>query len=39
VRQLRRKLGDDASVPRWIATEAGLGYRWISEPDREDGSR
>jgi two-component system KDP operon response regulator KdpE len=37
VRQLRRKLGDDASVPRWIATEAGLGYRWISDPDREDG--
>ena len=32
VRQLREKLGDDASNPRFIATEAGLGYRWLPEP-------
>ncbi len=29
VGQLRRKLGDDASSPRLIRTEPGLGYRWI----------
>ena len=27
--QLRRKLGDDASNPRLIVTEPGIGYRWI----------
>jgi two-component system KDP operon response regulator KdpE len=32
VRQLRSKLGDDAADPRCIATEAGVGYRWIAEP-------
>jgi len=31
VRQLRRKLGDDASNPRLILTEPGIGYRWIAE--------
>lgn len=30
IRQLRAKLGDDASNPRWIFTEPGIGYR-ISE--------
>ncbi len=30
VRQLRRKLGDDAAAPRLILTEPGLGYRWIA---------
>jgi two-component system, OmpR family, KDP operon response regulator KdpE len=35
VRQLRRKLGDDATNPRWVLTEAGLGYRWLPSPDRE----
>jgi two-component system, OmpR family, KDP operon response regulator KdpE len=34
VRQLRRKLGDDAAAPRFIVTEPGLGYRWKPEPDR-----
>jgi len=29
VRQLRRKLGDDATSPSFIATEPGMGYRWI----------
>jgi two-component system KDP operon response regulator KdpE len=30
VRALRRKLGDDASAPRLILTEPGVGYRWIA---------
>jgi two-component system KDP operon response regulator KdpE len=29
VGQLRRKLGDDATNPRLIVTEPGIGYRWI----------
>lgn len=29
IRQLRQKLGDDASDPRFIATEPGLGYRFL----------
>lgn len=33
VRQLRKKLGDDAAFPRWITTEPGLGYRWLPEPE------
>jgi two-component system KDP operon response regulator KdpE len=33
VRALRRKLLDDPSRPRLIATEPGLGYRWKPEPD------
>jgi two-component system, OmpR family, KDP operon response regulator KdpE len=28
VGQLRRKLGDDPSRPRYIFTESGIGYRW-----------
>jgi two-component system KDP operon response regulator KdpE len=32
VRQLRQKLGDDAASPSYIATEPGVGYRWIREP-------
>ncbi len=31
VRQLRRKLGDDVAAPRFVATERGMGYRWIAE--------
>jgi two-component system KDP operon response regulator KdpE len=30
VGQLRRKLGDDAGEPRMIATQFGIGYRWIA---------
>jgi len=30
VRALRRKLGDEASAPRLILTEPGVGYRWIA---------
>ena len=33
VRQLRQKLGDDVSRPRYIVTESGLGYRWRPEPE------
>lgn len=29
LRQLRAKLGDDANDPRYIATEPGVGYRWL----------
>jgi len=29
VGQLRRKLADDATSPRLIVTEPGIGYRWI----------
>ena len=31
VKQLRRKLGDAPTDPRWITTEPGLGYRWLPE--------
>ena len=31
VKQLRKKLGDIPSDPRWITTEPGLGYRWLPE--------
>ncbi|MGH2806349.1 MAG: response regulator [Actinomycetota bacterium] len=31
VKQLRKKLGDLPSSPRWITTEPGLGYRWLPE--------
>ncbi len=33
VGQLRAKLADDASDPRYILTEPGMGYRWIATPD------
>jgi two-component system KDP operon response regulator KdpE len=32
VRQLRRKLGDDAASPTYITTEPAVGYRWMMEP-------
>jgi two-component system, OmpR family, KDP operon response regulator KdpE len=38
VRALRRKLGDDASAPRLILTEPGVGYRWIAPPSERDPS-
>ncbi len=34
VGQLRDKLGDDVAAPRFIATEPGIGYRWLPEPVR-----
>ncbi len=33
IRQLRSKLADDPARPRFIVTEAGLGYRWKPDPD------
>lgn len=33
LRSLRSKIADDASAPRYIATEAGVGYRWIGDVD------
>ena len=39
VQQLRRKLRDDPSRPRFLLTEPGLGYRWLAEPDRPDSTR
>jgi two-component system, OmpR family, KDP operon response regulator KdpE len=35
IRQLRGKLADDPARPRFIVTEAGLGYRWKPDPDHE----
>jgi two-component system KDP operon response regulator KdpE len=32
VGKLRQKLGDDASAPRWIATEPGVGLRFLLPP-------
>lgn len=29
IRQLRQKLGDDAANPKFIATEPGIGYRFL----------
>lgn len=31
VAKLRQKLGDDAAAPTWIATEPGVGLRWIAK--------
>lgn len=31
VAKLRQKLGDDAAAPRWIATEPGVGLRFLGE--------
>jgi two-component system, OmpR family, KDP operon response regulator KdpE len=33
VRQLRQKLGDEAGSPTYIATEPGVGYRWLPDPE------
>jgi two-component system KDP operon response regulator KdpE len=37
VRQLRRKLDDDSTDPRWIGTEPGIGYRWLAESGPSSG--
>jgi two-component system KDP operon response regulator KdpE len=37
VRQLRQKIGDRAASPSFIATEPGMGYRWIHDADPVDG--
>lgn len=33
IRQLRQKLGDDATNPRFIATEPGIGYRFLDSSE------
>ena len=33
VKQLRQKLKDTPSSPKWITTEPGLGYRWLPEQE------
>lgn len=38
VGQLREKLGDRADEPRFIATEARVGYRWIPDPNADEPS-
>ncbi|WP_198585949.1 winged helix-turn-helix domain-containing protein [Pararhizobium haloflavum] len=35
VNRLRRKLGDNARAPRFIATQYGEGYVWIADPPRQ----
>jgi two-component system, OmpR family, KDP operon response regulator KdpE len=35
IRQVRAKLADDPARPRYIVTEAGLGYRWKPDPDAD----
>jgi DNA-binding response OmpR family regulator len=35
VQRLRRKLGDDAREPLWIASVHGVGYRFIGPPSTE----
>ena len=32
VGKVRQKIGDDAAAPRWIATEPGVGLRFIATP-------
>jgi two-component system KDP operon response regulator KdpE len=36
VGKLRQKLGDDAVAPRWIATEPGVGLRFLPEGSSRD---
>jgi two-component system KDP operon response regulator KdpE len=31
MRQLRKKLGDDAAAPRYLVTDSQIGYRFRSE--------
>ena len=37
VMRLRRKFGDDARQPKWIANVPGVGYRFIGGPSTEPG--
>ena len=34
VGKLRQKLGEDASAPRWIVTEPGVGLRFRGTPNQ-----
>jgi two-component system KDP operon response regulator KdpE len=37
VRQLRKKLGDDAASPRYLVTDSQVGYRFRAEADLRPG--
>lgn len=39
VRQLRKKLGDEASAPKYLVTDAQIGYRFRAETDLAAGER
>jgi two-component system, OmpR family, KDP operon response regulator KdpE len=39
VRQLRKKLGDDASAPKYLVTDSQIGYRFRAEADLATGDR
>jgi len=39
VRQLRKKLGDDAASPKYLVTDPQVGYRFKAEADLADGER
>jgi two-component system KDP operon response regulator KdpE len=39
VRQLRKKLGDDAASPKYVVTDAQIGYRFKAEADLTTGGR
>jgi two-component system KDP operon response regulator KdpE len=39
VRQLRKKLGDDAASPRYLVTDSQIGYRFRSEAELMAGGR
>jgi len=39
VRQLRKKLGDDASAPKYLFTDSQVGYRFRAEADLVSGGR
>ena len=39
VRQLRKKLGDDAASPRYLLTDSQVGYRFRAEADMASGGR
>jgi len=37
MRQLRKKLGDDATRPKYLLTDSHVGYRFNSEEERTPG--
>ena len=39
VRQLRKKLGDDATAPKYLVTESQVGYRFRGEMDLAAGGQ
>jgi len=39
VRQLRKKLGDDAASPKYLLTDSQIGYRFRAEADLPAGGR